>query len=190
MILVTRIERWIQNARETGQVHEENEVPPEGSVSTASPLRSSQFSVRQLKAKQALAHLKLYQLKKKQELLCREEETKLELEIVDAQYEIQRTDLQVKLLQDEEPATLANLPNVFEDLKPFSEGVNVRAPNVTKQEHSDPQVERKIGSQDTQLRLNPNAQEFKSWSAGPTAGLAHPGATDPTLPGGLWIRWH
>ena len=29
MILVSRIERWIQNARETGQAREENEVPPE-----------------------------------------------------------------------------------------------------------------------------------------------------------------
>ena len=53
--------------------------------------------------------LKLYQLKKKQALLRQEEETKLELKIVDAQYEIQRTDLQLKLLQDEEPAALANL---------------------------------------------------------------------------------
>ena len=104
---------------------------------------------------------------------------------MDAQYEIQRTDLQVKLLQDEEPAALANLRNVYEDLKPFSEGVNVGAANVPKQEHSDPQVERKIDSQDAQLRLNPNAPEFKSWSAGSTAPLAHPGATDPTLPGGI-----
>jgi len=55
-------------------------------------------------AKQALAQLKLYQLKKKQALLRQEEETKLELEIVDVQYEIQRTDLQLKVLQGEEPA--------------------------------------------------------------------------------------
>ena len=55
MDLVSRIERWIQNARETAEAHEENEVPPEDSVSTASSLRSSHLSIRQLKAKQALA---------------------------------------------------------------------------------------------------------------------------------------
>ena len=56
-------------------------------MSTASSLRSShlsRLSIRQLKAKQALAQLKLHQLKKKQELLRQEEETKLELEILDA----------------------------------------------------------------------------------------------------------
>jgi len=98
------------------------------------------LSVRQLKVKQALAQLKLYQLKKKQALLRQEEETKLELEIVDAQYEIQKTDLQLELPQDEEPAALANLLDVFEDVKRFSEQVNVGAANVPEQEHSDPQV--------------------------------------------------
>ena len=39
--------------------------------------------------------------------------TNLELEIVDAQYEIHQTDLQLKLLQDEEPAALTNLSDVF-----------------------------------------------------------------------------
>jgi len=71
-----------------------------------------------------LAQLKLYRLKKKQVLLHQEEETKLELGIVDAQYEIQRTDLQLKMFKDEKPAA-ADLQDVFEDLKPFSEQVNV-----------------------------------------------------------------
>ena len=31
---------------------------------------------------------------------------------------------------------------------------------MPKQEPSDPRVQRKIGSQNVQLRLNPNAQEF------------------------------
>ena len=52
-------------------------------------------------------------MKKKQALLCQEEETKLVLAIVDAQYEIHQTDLQLKLLQDEEPAALTNLRDVF-----------------------------------------------------------------------------
>ena len=92
-----------------------------------------------------------------------------------AQYEIQKTDLQLKLLQDEEPGTLTNL----------RERGNVGAAKVPRQEYSDPCVERKIDSQNVKLRLNPNAQEFKSWSAGPTVSLAHPEATDPTLSGGI-----
>ena len=59
-------------------------------------------------------------------LLYQEEETKLELGIVDAQYEIQRTDLQLKMLKDEKPAAAADLQDVFEDVKPFSEQVNVQ----------------------------------------------------------------
>jgi len=106
MVSVSRIEQWISNARETAaptaaEALQENE----DSASTASSLLSSHLSVRQLKAKQALAQLKLYQLKKKQALIRQEEETKLELEIVDVQYEIQRTDLQLKLLKDEEASS-------------------------------------------------------------------------------------
>ena len=185
MVSVSRIERWIKSTREiTTPIAVEAPQEYEDSVSTASSLLSSHLSVRQLKAKQALAQLKLHQLKKKQALLRQEEETKLELEIVDAQYEIQRTDLQLKLLKDEEPAA-ANLRDVFEDLKPFSERVNVAAANVPEQEYSDPRVERKIRIQNDQLQLNPDAQEFKSWSAGPTVPLAHSGATDPTFSGGI-----
>ena len=186
MEMVAKTQRWIENAREittphTAEALQENE----DSVSTASSLLSSNVSVRQLKAKQTLARLKLCQLKKKQALLRQEEETKLELEIVDAQYEIQKTDLQLQLLHDEEPGALTNLRDVFEDLNPFTECGSVGAANVPKQEHSDPRVERKIDSQNVKLRLNPNAQEFKSWSAGPTVSLAHPEATDPTFSGGI-----
>ena len=94
METVARIQQWIEKAKEiaaprTAEAAQENE----DSVSTASSLLSSHLSVRQLKAKQALAELKLCQLKKKQALLRQEEKTKLELEIVDAQYEIHQTDL-------------------------------------------------------------------------------------------------
>ena len=173
MEMVVRIQRWIENAKEiTAPTAAETPQENEDSVSTPSSLPSSRLSVRQLKAKQALAQLKLYQLKKKQALLRKEEETKLELEIVDAQYEIEKTDLQLKLLQDEEPA-----------VKPFSERVNAGAANVPEQEHSHPRVER--CPQNAQLRLNPNAQEFTSWSIAPTVPVAHPGATNQTLPGGI-----
>ena len=66
METVARIQQWIGNAKEitsprTAEAAQENE----DSVSTASSLLSSHLSVRQLKAKQALAELKLCQLKKK-----------------------------------------------------------------------------------------------------------------------------
>ena len=184
MEVVAKTQRWIENAREITAPHTAEALHEnEDSVSTASSLLSSNVSVRQLKAKQALARLKLCQLKKKQALLRQEEETKLELEIVDAQYEIQKTDLQLQLLHDEEPGAFTNLRDVFEDLNPFTECGSVGAANVPKQAHSDPRLERKIDSQNVKLRLNPNAQEFKSWSAGPTVSLVHPEATDPTFSG-------
>ena len=76
---------------------------------------------------------------------------------MDAQHEIHRTDLQLKLLQDEEPAALTNLWEVFQDLSPFTERGYAGTANVPKLEHSDPQVEWKISSQNIHLRLNPNA---------------------------------
>jgi len=108
---------------------------------------------------------------------------------VDAQYEIQRTDLQLKLLKDEDPAA-ADLRDVFEDLRPFSERVNVAAANVPGKEYCDPRVERKIRAQNAQLQLNPDAQEFKSWSAGPTVPRAHSGAAEPTLSGRIMDKMH
>ena len=57
----------------------------------------------------------------------------------------------------------ADLRDVFEDLKPFSERVNVAVANVPGQEYSDPRVQPKIRTQNSPLRLNPGAREFKSW---------------------------
>ena len=62
-----------------------------------------------------LAHLKLKQLTQRQQLLRQEEETELNLEVLEAQYEVQKTDLQVKLLQDED-IDYPNLLEVFEEL--------------------------------------------------------------------------
>ena len=56
---------------------------------------------------------------------------------------------------------------------------------MPKQEHSELRVERKIGSQNAQLLLNPNVQECKTLPAGPTAGFAHLGTTESTLLGGI-----
>ena len=100
--------------------HEDIETPPEDVVSTA------YLSIRQLKAKQALAYLKLKQLTQKQELLRLEEETKLKLEVLEAQYEVQKTDLQVKLFQDE-GIDYPNFQEVFKERNPFDKRVEGRA---------------------------------------------------------------
>ena len=180
MNFVSRIEQWIHRARSAVEEREVSESNPEDSISTVSSRRSSHLSIRQLKAKQAIAHLKLHQLKRKQELLRQEEETKLKLELLEAQYEVRKTDLQVKLLQDEEPS---DLPNVFEELNPFSEGVNAGAASVPKQEHSEPRNEQKIGPQGPKLLFNPNAREFASLQVAPSAAFTGLGPTASTTTG-------
>ena len=180
MNFVSRIEQWIHRARSAVEEREVSEPNPEDSISTVSSRRSSHLSIRQLKAKQAIAHLKLHQLKRKQELLRQEEETKLKLEVLEAQYEVRKTDLQVKLLQDEEPS---DLPNIFEELNPFSEEVNAGAASVPKQEHSEPRNEQKIGPQGHKLLFNPNAREFASLQVAPSAAFTGLGPTGSTTTG-------
>ena len=185
-IFVARIQQWIENAREIIAPHiAEAPQENEDSVSTASSLLSSHLSVRQLKAKQALAELKLCQLRKKQALLRQEEETKLELEIVDAQYEIHRTDLQLKFLRDEEPAALTNLQDVLQDLNPSTERGYVGTANVPKQEPSDSRVQRKIGSQNVQLRRSLRVgRQVPLYPLHIQNQLILPCLEE------LWIRWH
>ena len=78
----SNVRRWIDNA---SKVPEMLSIAPEDSVSTAGSLRSrtsSNVSLRALKTKQAMAYLKMEQLKKKQKLLRQEEEMKLERQII------------------------------------------------------------------------------------------------------------
>ena len=72
-----------------------------------------------------MAHFKLKQLTQKQELLRQEEETKLKLDVLEAQYEVLKTDMQGKLLQDED-IDYPNFPEVFKELDPFDKGVEGR----------------------------------------------------------------
>ena len=67
----SRIEQWVHSVKVPVVTHEDIETAPEYVVSTA------HLSIRQRKAKQALAYLKLKQLTQKQESLHQEEETKL-----------------------------------------------------------------------------------------------------------------
>ena len=72
-----------------------------------------------------MAHFKLKQLTQKEELLRQEEETKLKLDVLEAQYEVLKTDMQGKLLQDED-IDYPNFPEVFKELDPFDKGVEGR----------------------------------------------------------------
>ena len=152
----SRIEQWIHSVKVPVVTHENIETPPEDVVSTA------HLSIRQLKAKQALAHLKVKQLTQKQELLRQEEETKLKSEVLEAQYEVQKTDRQVKLLQDED-IDYPNFPEVF---NPFDKGVEGRSTSSYKQEDPEPRGGQKsIECKVSQSQLNPNALEFKGLPA-------------------------
>ena len=96
---------------------------------------------------------------------------------MEAQYEVQKTDLQVKLLQDEEPSC-SNLSNAFEEPNPF----NGEVANPSKQDDSDVRIERKFGCQDAQSCLNPNAREFKGLSVGSKAASARFRETESAWP--------
>ena len=61
------------------------------------------------------------------------------MEVLEAQYEVQRTYLQEKLLQDEEPI-YSNLSNAFEEPNPF----NGEVANPSKEDDSELRAEQKI----------------------------------------------
>ena len=71
-------------------------------------------------------------------------------------------------MQDEEPI-YSNLSNAFEEPNPF----NGEVANASKQDDSEPRAEQKIGHQDAQSQLNPNAREFKGLPVESNAASAH-----------------
>ena len=70
------------------------------------------MSIKQLKAKEALARLKMEQLKEKQELLRKEEEMKLERQILEAKYELEQASLQVKIIEEDNSVIGDALPQM------------------------------------------------------------------------------
>ena len=116
-------------------------IAPEDFVITASSLRSrtsSNVSLRALKTKQAMAYLKMAQLKKKHKLLRQEEEMKLERQIIDTQFEIEQGDLQVQLLESEQNPVLNQPPFVPENFRPCAEESNfVSHPKVFEEEQDE-----------------------------------------------------
>jgi len=82
-----KVKQWINSVNLRAESREGSEIRPEDSVSAAGSRQthsSSNLSIKQLKAKQALAHLKMQQLRQKQELLRQEEEMKLKRQILEA----------------------------------------------------------------------------------------------------------
>ena len=162
-----KVKQWIDSVHLRAEPHEGSEIRPEDSVSAAGPRQSrssSNLSTKQLKAKQALAHLKMQQLRQKQELLCQEEEMKLKLQILKAQYEAQQADLQMKMLEEED-AVFSYSPTVPAELKPCTEELNDGYTVAYKPEVSEPQVEWKLRPYiPSQMQPNPYAKEFASSS--------------------------
>ena len=71
-IFDSNIKRWIDEVKSRSRAREGTEIQPEDSISAAGSLRSrnlTRVSIKQLKAKEALARLKIGQMKEKQELL-------------------------------------------------------------------------------------------------------------------------
>ena len=121
-----------------------------------------------------MAHFKLKQLTQKQELLRQEEETKLKLDVLEALYEVQKTDLQVELFQDED-IDYPNFPEVLKELNPFDKGVEGLATSGYKQEDPEPRGRQKsIESKGSQSQLNPSALEFKGLPARYSTATSNP----------------
>jgi len=118
-----KVKQWIDSVHLRAESHEGSEIRPEDSVSAAGSRQSrssSNLSTKQLKTKQALAHLKMQQLRQKQELLRQEEVMKLKRQILEAQYEVQQADLQMKMLEEED-AVFSYSPTVPAGSKPCTE---------------------------------------------------------------------
>ena len=90
-----------------------------------------------------------------------------------AQYEVLKTDLQGKLLQDED-IDYANFPEVFKELVPFDKGVEGRTTSGYKQEDPEPRGGQKsIESKGSQPQLNLNALEFKGLPSRSSTASSH-----------------
>ena len=111
----------------------------------------------------------MQQLRQNQELLRQEEEMKLKRQILEAQYEVQQADLQMKMLEQED-AVFNYSPTVPAEFKPYTEELNDGYGVAYKPEDSVPQVEWKPRPYTpSQTRLNSYAKESTSSSvSGPS----------------------
>ena len=75
---------------------------------------STRVSIKQLKAKEAFAHLKIEQLKEKQALLRKEEEMKMVHQFLEPKYELEQEAIQVKILEEDYSVSGSAVLNIFE----------------------------------------------------------------------------
>ena len=77
------------------------EVRPEDSASRVDSTLSSASEIRRARAKQAVAALRLKQLKQRQDLVRHEEELRMQRELLEAQGYVEEADLEVKICEDD-----------------------------------------------------------------------------------------
>ena len=121
------------------------------------------MSIKQLKAKEALARLKVEQLLEKQKLSRREEEMKMERQMLEAKYELEQATLQVKILEEDHSVIGGAVPKTSKQ-SDLSIGGFISKRNV---ESKIKDVKTDIGTKDevkdaARSRLNSLATEFTS----------------------------
>ena len=166
------VKQWIDSAAPVAKTQEVLDIAPEDSISAASSRRSqasSNLSIRALKTKQAMAHLKMQQLEKKHRLLRQEEEIKLQRQILDAQYEIEQADLRVELFETEENTGLTQPRFVSSKFFPCKEESKFASqPEVVKTEEWEPrsylprEIDRNYYSEEFVPRGEPLANDERS----------------------------
>jgi hypothetical protein len=104
LTFIQRMKAWMKN----------NAVDPEDSASNVRSLSTSSVVLKRIKANKALAELELHQLKRRQEIILKEEEMKLQRQLLEAQYKLERAQLEVNIYnQDDDAENDESLPDRF-----------------------------------------------------------------------------
>jgi hypothetical protein len=113
--IVSRLHNTMKWGREMFDVRPEDSVSRTGSRRSSRsslgsvPSSASSSEIRRVRAKQAVARLKMKQLKQKQELLKQEEEIKMNREMLDIQNEIEQAELEAQIIDDDECPDACNV---------------------------------------------------------------------------------
>lgn len=89
LLFILRAKTWLK----------ENTVLPSDSSSNVGSVTSS-VALKRVKANKSLAELEIQQLKRRQELLRQEEEMKLQRQLLEAQYKLERAQLEVSIYNE------------------------------------------------------------------------------------------
>lgn len=109
-----KLNQWLREMSIKEKDRLELEVRPEDSISrdgsrkhsrsdvSSASSSASSSEIRRVRAKQAVARLKMKQLKHQQELIKQEDEMKMRWEMLEAQNKIEQADLEAKIYEDDE----------------------------------------------------------------------------------------